>query len=659
MTFRLAVVVAGVMLALYAGLALNYVRRCSPTMDEPVHLVSAVAMRDTGDFRVNDHPPLWERWAALAVPAGMIVPQYSGPDWERMKTDLTAQVKWSADAMYPAPPEGVAVAARTASALFRARCMMLVWSVGAGVVTCWLTWLLGRAVGMEGRGAATAMALAAALFALDPTLLGHGALMKNDVASALFFALTVAGLLLVGRGVSVASVVTLAGGIGVGLATKFSAVLLVPVVVVMLVLRAIFPGRWRVLGREVHTRAAKIWVAGGVLVVSAVLAWGVLWGAYGFRYAMTPEGEAADLQNELTTLKIHLVRERYRVDGASSEQIAEQALPLTAQGVVWANEHRLLPSAWARGLVFTLATTVLRDSYLLCELSPFGWKGYFPLAVACKEPLGALGLVALAGGAAAWVGVRWKVQRKSWAGGEAVYGVAAVALPVVLYGAGAISGHMDAGIRHLIAIYPLVGALVAVGLVRWVWPWRGGRVAVGVLLAAMAVETLASADRLIAFFNVPARLMGPERLLADSNLDWGQDLPKLVAWQEKHPEEQLAGLLYGPAPAEAYGLRYLPATGSGRAWSAAEELPKRGVFAVSATWLQEMYLPRDLRGSLAVWRFQRPREVLGGTIFLYDLPATKEKVLPADERWKLYERTPGGERVALPLRPTRGRGEAK
>ncbi len=85
----------------------------------------------------------------------------------------------------------------------------------------------------------------------------------------------------------------------------------------------------------------------------------------------------------------------------------------------------------------------------------------------------------------------------------------------------------------------------------------------------------------LSFFNVAAG--GPEQgayLLDDSNIDWGQDLPALAAWQSTRPEtEELRFRYFGTADWRAYGVRAV------RFDMADVTAPRPGTYAISVTEL--------------------------------------------------------------------------
>jgi hypothetical protein len=126
----------------------------------------------------------------------------------------------------------------------------------------------------------------------------------------------------------------------------------------------------------------------------------------------------------------------------------------------------------------------------------------------------------------------------------------------------------------------------------------------------------------IAFFNAPAEWYGPMRLLGDSNLDWGQDLPLLADWQRQHPQDKLYLCYFGSVDPASYGIRYTPLLGGYGAGPKPEEAHAPGVLAVSATHLQDIYTPPEYRNRFALLiEGRKPLAVLGKTIYLYELRA--------------------------------------
>jgi 4-amino-4-deoxy-L-arabinose transferase-like glycosyltransferase len=163
-------------------------------------------------------------------------------------------------------------------------------------------------------------------------------------------------------------------------------------------------------------------------------------------------------------------------------------------------------------------------SFLLGEDRRFGWWYFYFVALAVKTPLpllllglGGLGLLAVRG-----------TRARSVALLAPPLCFAAILLFCALY------SHINIGVRHVLVLYPLLAIGAAYALVA---AWRAGaalrapaqrgavRAALLVLCAWQAGSLLTWPDYL-AYFNVLAGAH-PERILVDSDLDWGQDLRRL------------------------------------------------------------------------------------------------------------------------------------
>ena len=144
------------------------------------------------------------------------------------------------------------------------------------------------------------------------------------------------------------------------------------------------------------------------------------------------------------------------------------------------------------------------------------------------------------------------------------------------------------------------------------------------LLVLLAVESLSAFPDFLPFFNVAVGgARGGFYLLSDSNLDWGQDLPALAAWQDRHPGRPLYLAYFGNADPASYGIRYHNLPAGYRYGPPPESLPARGpaTVAISASILQGLYGRPEAGNAYAPFRDRSPDEVLGGSIYLFDLDA--------------------------------------
>jgi hypothetical protein len=161
-------------------------------------------------------------------------------------------------------------------------------------------------------------------------------------------------------------------------------------------------------------------------------------------------------------------------------------------------------------------------AYLLGKRSAEGFPHYFVVAIAAKTPVAFL--------AAAAVGA-WALLRNRFPGDRAGFVAFAVVPAAWLLVAMSLTQHVHIGLRHVLPVYP---ALLAAAGIGWSQLWRARRAAraVAALLALWAATAAATItpDHL-AYFNELAG--GPDRgdrILIDSNLDWGQDEGRFRAW---------------------------------------------------------------------------------------------------------------------------------
>jgi hypothetical protein len=90
--------------------------------------------------------------------------------------------------------------------------------------------------------------------------------------------------------------------------------------------------------------------------------------------------------------------------------------------------------------------------------------------------------------------------------------------------------HINIGLRHVLPVYigfAVLTALAMVGLLELTETRRWVRIALPLLVVWLAGSSLLSHPDYLAYFN---ELGGsePEKILVDSDLDWGQDLKRLA-----------------------------------------------------------------------------------------------------------------------------------
>jgi hypothetical protein len=598
----LAVLLCGGLCAVFAAVAWTAVSGKSATWDEPSHAATGWMMRWQGDYRFSpDVPPLWEDWIALGMGKDALTFNDQAPRYRNLQTknDLFA---WCVHVLYrTAGNDGIAL-------VNRGRVMALVLGVAlAGLIGLW-AWRLGGVV---------AAVAAVFVYCLDPNFLGHAPLVKNDVGFALVYFAAAYAIWRVGQRAGWMSIAAVALLVAAAVCVKLSGLLLGPVLAVGLTIRAIYGGTWNVMGREIQTRAGRLGAAVGICMATALVVYVGLWASYGFRFEAGPGGLQSDTHYFVDVLQRG--QTELAVGGKPTQaELDAWRMPLSTRAMLFIESHRLLPQAWTCGYVLTQAGDLNRAAYLLGKIYIGGRWFYFPLAALFKAPLATIAAVL----GAIWAG-RMSVKRGAWKETGNWWAWIAMLVPTGMYAAAIMTANLNIGVRHAFPLYPFV--FVGVGLAaRMAWEYgspkpgtaSAGRILVLALGALLAAETAAAYPNYIAFFNMAC---APERLslLSDSNLDWGQDLTLLAAWQAKNPDVPLYLEYFGLCDPAAYGIKYQNAPG-GYVFGDVPAWPTQpGMVAISATDLQQVFTA-DPRADLATYfQTRKPQEILGETIYLF------------------------------------------
>ncbi|HUJ09562.1 MAG TPA: glycosyltransferase family 39 protein [Verrucomicrobiae bacterium] len=231
----------------FAALSVASYTRESATFDEPKHLTCGYVALKLHDYRLdNESPPFARLWAALPL---MVTPGvklntntptwFSGDNNDFYKDFLYAQN--NADQL-----------------LYRARFMIVLLGVLLGGLLFW--W----ARALFGFGTAVCVLV---LYTLEPNLMAHSGLVTTDLGFACFFFGSVYFLWRLTRDFGAGDLVGLTIFFAAAMLTKFSCLLLIPILVVLLTAYAAQSGQWR------HALIAlSVLLAGTYLLIHAVYA---------------------------------------------------------------------------------------------------------------------------------------------------------------------------------------------------------------------------------------------------------------------------------------------------------------------------------------------------------------------------------------------------
>lgn len=236
-----------------------------------------------------------------------------------------------------------------------------------------------------------------------------------------------------------------------------------------------------------------------------------------------------------------------------------------------------------------------QESYLFGEVRTHGWWYFFPVVLAVKTPVGLLFLTLAGAGLllARWRAASWPLQL-----------ILSFALAIL---AVCMASPINLGVRHILPIYPLFAILAAHAMVAALRT-RGARAVSALALTGWAVLASAAAHPdYLAYFNLFAGKQ-PERILVESDLDWGQDLARLSRRLRELGADHVSIAYFGSAPLDKAGLPPYRVLG--------QQEPLAGYIAVSVRYLNMEFAKN---GGYAWLRRHKPVERVGRSIFLYYL----------------------------------------
>jgi hypothetical protein len=598
--WRLALWVV-LLLGAFAAQAITSMAQKCPVYDETVHLPAGYSYLKTGDFRINpEHPPLAKMLAALPLLFQKIDGRFETQPW---RDGWEWQYGW--EFLYGGDNNAYVV-------VFWGRLMMALLSLCLGAL------IFFWARGIYGNGAGV---FALFLFAFCPNLIAHGSLTNTDLSIAFFFLLALFCFDRALRRLTSANAALAGLTLGLALLTKFSAPLLLPVMGVVALARIIDKPPIEYGFRrtaQAATRRGKLAVIVVLFAVMLVVAYGVLWAGYGFRFSAfsgAQPGAAAP----------HRFAERYE----------KPETPV--YGFLYHN--RLLPEAYLTGFRYVQAT-VVRGSFLDGRLNfrPGDpnyehWPQYFFMTSLYKTPVPMLiffCVAVLLSAAWGWSGKTWRRE------------VPLIAAFVIYFGV-AVASNMNIGHRHILPVIPLAMIFVS----KIANHLRGRHFSEAVTLRAVfalllgwhAFSALSIHPNYLAYFNEIAGGPGNgANHLTDSNIDWGQDLILLKRYMDEHHIEEIHLDYFGSADPRYYGIKFkvlsenypLMPVEQLRSLPTTDEygITRNDYVAISVTNLEETY--RVIDPFYRTFRGMEPIAKIGYSIYIYKWPF--RDVPPAKER---------------------------
>ena len=529
---------------------LSVLPRKNLTLDETIH-IPAGFYNLHGNLAINiEHPPLVKMLSAL--PLLFTHTQAAAVDPQREYSDYQiAQNFWRAnDAHYEA-------------LTFWPRVPMIAIAL-----------LLGALIFFCARrlfGPRTAL-LAAALYALEPTVPAHGRVVQTDIASALAYLLLSFALYFYLQTPNFRYALYVGLSAGLALSTKFSMVALAPFAIVPLLGLFIFAPR---LGQKRGLVAAQLAIATVALIM-------IVNAGYLF----------------------HHPKQRYTLSfyDSGGSATTHQPLPELAGQTFMAIQH-IIPADFIHGMVRVVVLDQARSpAGLLGMYSKGGWWYYFPVAFGLKTTIPFLLLSVVSIVWALWILFRKRDER-----------VLVLLVPVFSFAALAMMASTNIGIRHLLPVYPFLFILGGAFLDHLLSYRRQRVMMAGILaivLAWMGIEAIRAYPDYLTYMNEFASRAPHWYYLSDSNVEWGDDVKGLAAYLHERGEDTVSEAIWGFEILEKYGIRKADAP------SNPDEAMTRYV-AVGASFLNGSVNPSRNPNDYAAYRELKPEKIIGGSIYVY------------------------------------------
>lgn len=533
------------------------------TWDEPDHIYSGYRQWQ-GDFGLNpEHPPLVKFVATLPL-LGMHLKE---PEMQARLYRLQAVLGGRDFIFHNGDADEIVFRAQMAASVFTLALLVIAFLAAQE--------MFGTAAGF----------IALGLLMFDPTMLAHGAVVTTDMVQACFLLASVYAFYRYVKRPSFWRMVVAGLAVGLALASKHSAVLVGPMLVVLAIVEI---ARTRAGGYAGKLAVRYL----GAVVIIGVIGVALLWAAYGFRFAARPDG--------------------LKLNPPMAEQLT--TVPNKAEARVLAEFDRLhlLPESYIYGMAHVLMSAKQFNSYIFGKSYPNAVWFYFPLAMLVKSSLTFLILL----GIAIWAIASGRVgkSRELWF----------LLVPPVIYLGMSMQGGMNIGIRHILPVYVFLAVVIAgavAGLIKRDRRWLYAAVA---LLVFQAVSVTRAFPDYIGYSN--EAFGGPKntwRYISDSSVDWAQQLHAVKRYTDEHQIHNCWFLYFGAGVIDYdyYGIpcKLLPTIES--MWLGPElDIPREidGPVLVSADDLTGFEFGPPPLNPYEQFKALKPKAVIDSSVFVYD-----------------------------------------
>lgn len=477
-------------------------------IDEKVHIPAGYLHVWEGDYRFNtEHPPLLNDFAGLAAK----IAQPNLPV-RPLSTFKSGGDQWEYGDLFFYESQN-----NVEKIIFWARLPFILLTLALiYLVFLWARTLFGPKAGL----------MAAALVGFSPNILAHGRLATTDLGLVFFFVLACWLLRKYYIKPTWANAALLGMGLGLAMVAKFSALILLPIILLGLIFlwfskidNSSEPLALRWHGQAFLKYFGQLFI---ILIVPIIIIW--------ITYAFSMRSNLGNLppvyisSETLGYSKIH---------GAFSQWLI---VPVDKfiQGVEILSDHNT-GGHW---------------TYLNGQVDYRGWWYYFPYVLIYKLPLTALILVALA-----MVLFCYYRKGKVFGGPPSPIGGFEeffIIFPPLLFLGASILSSIDLGIRHILPILPFL--YIFVSRLVLMKDLLLKRVVIAVVIAHILIGIFAFPNYIAYFNQLAGGAKGGINHLVDSNLDWNQNIIRFGKYAQENNIKQVYGLCWDAYAFSYYGV---------------------------------------------------------------------------------------------------------
>lgn len=456
----IAIIAAVLLLTFQFGFQLYLAKTDSQTTDEAVHLSAGYTYLARNDFRYNpEHPPLIKELAAL--PLLILKPHIPDDSLQWSKAGNFYYDSWKENREF-----GDELLYQSGNnvdqILFWCRVPIIILTLLLGLTIFLIAirlwgWLGGL--------------FPLVMYVFDPTVTAHGHLITTDIGISLGILLSVWAFWCFLNRPNYKNIIWLGLAIGIAFLSKFTAIILVPIILVLFILY-ILKQKFCIL--DIVKLLVKI-------IIAIIISWFVIWAGYRFNTNLLP-------------ISLQISR---------AIAIANSSIrPL------------IIPRDFYKGLFMVVGHAGGgHSSFLLGQISNSGWWYYFPVLILFKTVPIELLII--------FISIIVLYSLRSHNSLAKFLLVAAI-----VYLAVAMLTKADLGIRHILPIYPLL--FIITGVLTKLKQNKIQEIMIIGLLILQIISWVRIQPYDLSYYNIFARgSYSGWKIAGDSNLDWGGDIKRI------------------------------------------------------------------------------------------------------------------------------------